>query len=211
MDIWNNCNIKLLKDSKFMQSENKTITILNQDCNLSLKNRIKIKCGNNYLVYGEKLNNPNIENHIEIISPIIDYNGFGIKTIGIYDVLLTNESKIKILKDQQVNIIGPKNKLYLVTLDEDLDGYFVEFYNEHKEELNNIKDEKIKIDFEINKLKDNIEKKIKNLQKNLQKSESKSEPKNEPKNEISERVILSAPPGKTFVLTKELFANLNKQ
>lgn len=195
MDIWNNYNIKLLKDSKFMHSENKTNIILYQDCNIVLKNRIKIKCGNNFLVFGQKLNTLKTDNNISVISPIINHNGFGIKTFGIYDILLTNESKIKIYKDQQVNIIGPKKKLYLVTLDEDLDGYFVEIYDEQKEELNNIKDEKNRIDIEINKLKENIENKIKNFQKNEKKSE---------------RVILSAPPGKTFVLTKELFNNLSK-
>jgi hypothetical protein len=202
MDIWNNFNIKLLKESKFMNSENKTITILNQDCNLILKNRIKIKCGDSYIVYGEKLNEFTSESDIEIISPIINYNGFGIKTIGIYDILLTNESKIRIFKDQQVNIIGPKNKLYLVTLDEDLDGCFVEIYDEKKEIIKNLNEEKIKIDLEINKLKENIENKIKILQKSEQKDEQKSEPK-------SERVILSAPAGKTIILTKELLSSLS--
>jgi hypothetical protein len=199
MDIWNNSNIKLLKESKFMNSENKTITILNQDCNLILKNRIKIKCGDSYIVYGHKLNEYISESDIEIISPIINYNGFGIKTIGKYDILLTNESKIRIFKDQQVNIIGPKNKLYLVTLDEHLDGYFVEIYDEKKEIIRNLNEEKIKIDIEINKLKENIENKIKIIQK--------SEPKNEPQNE---RIILSAPAGKTIILTKELLSSLGK-
>jgi len=203
MDIWNNFNIKLLKESKFMNSENKTITILNQDCNLILKNRIKIKCGDSYIVYGHKLNEYISESDIEIISPIINYNGFGIKTIGKYDILLTNESKIRIFKDQQVNIIGPKNKLYLVTLDEHLDGYFVEIYDEKKEIIRNLNEEKIKIDIEINKLKENIENKIKIIQK----SETKNEPKNEPQNE---RIILSAPAGKTIILTKELLSSLGK-
>jgi hypothetical protein len=203
MDIWNNSNIKLLKESKFMNSENKTITILNQDCNLILKNRIKIKCGDSYIVYGHKLNEYISESDIEIISPIINYNGFGIKTIGKYDILLTNESKIRIFKDQQVNIIGPKNKLYLVTLDEHLDGYFVEIYDEKKEIIRNLNEEKIKIDIEINKLKENIENKIKIIQK----SETKNEPKNEPQNE---RIILSAPAGKTIILTKELLSSLGK-
>lgn len=197
-NIWN--NIKLLKDSKFMHSKNKIITVLNQDSDIILRNRIKIKCGDGYIVYGEKLNNFKIESDIEIISPIIDYNGFGIKTYGNYNIILNNESKIRIFKDQQVNIMGSKNKLYLVTLDEDLDGEFVEFYDEQKEKLQNIKEEKIKIDLEINKLKENIESKIKNLQKN-----ESSKP-----NEVPERVILSAPPGKTIILTKELLANLGK-
>ena len=199
-DIWNNYNIKLLKDSKFMHSKNKIITVLNQDSYIIFKNRLKIKCGDGYIVYGEKLNNSKIENDIEIISPIVDYNGFGIKTYGNYNIILNNESKIRIFKDQQVNIMGSKNKLYLVTLDEDLDGEFVEFYDEQKEKLQNIKEEKIKIDLEINKLKENIESKIKNLQKN-----ESSKP-----NEVPERVILSAPPGKTIILTKELLANLGK-
>ena len=151
---------------------------------------------------GEKLNEFTSESDIEIISPIINYNGFGIKTIGIYDILLTNESKIRIFKDQQVNIIGPKNKLYLVTLDEDLDGCFVEIYDEKKEIIKNLNEEKIKIDLEINKLKENIENKIKILQKSEQKDEQKSEPK-------SERVILSAPAGKTIILTKELLSSLS--
>jgi hypothetical protein len=125
--------IKLLKDSKFMHIKNNSITTLNQDSVLIVKNKIKIKCGNIYIIYGE---NVDLESNIEILTPIIDFNGFGIQTTGNYNILLNNESKIKIHKGEKVNMIGLEDKLYSIILDEDLIGYFVEVCEEKKIEKN---------------------------------------------------------------------------
>jgi len=125
--------IKLLKDSKFMHIKNNSITTLNQDSVLIVKNKIKIKCGNIYIIYGENIDT---ENNIEVVTPIIDFNGFGIQTTGNYNILLNNESKIKIYKGEKVNMIGLEDKLYSIILDEDLIGYFVEVCEEKKIEKN---------------------------------------------------------------------------
>jgi len=125
--------IKLLKDSKFMHIKNNSITTLNQDSFLVVKNKIKIKCGNIYIIYGENIN---FESEVEIVTPIIDFNGFGIQTTGNYNILLNNESKVKIYKGEKVNMIGLEDKLYSIILDEDLIGYFVEVCDEKKIEKN---------------------------------------------------------------------------
>jgi len=121
--------IKLLKDSKFMHIKNNSITTLNQDSILVVKNKIKIKCGNIYIIYGENINS---DSDVEIVTPIIDFNGFGIQTTGNYNILLNNESKVRIYKGEKVNMIGLEDKLYSIILDEDLIGYFVEICEEKK-------------------------------------------------------------------------------
>lgn len=194
--------VKLAKGSQFMNSENKTITLLNQDSELIINGRIKVKSGDSYLVCGN-----NIENSIEIESPVIDLNGFGIKSLGKYKILLNNYSIIKLSKGQKVFILGVGNKLIQTTLDEELECNFVsELLLEQKEDKKEKKTDKNDflndINNQINEVKNKINEKLKEINKEDKTHVLTAQP--------GKPILITAPKNERIVLTGDLLSKLSK-
>jgi len=121
--------IRLLKNSSF-NKVGCVFSTLKEDTNLNIKGLIKIKYGNNIVLIGSE---SSLTHEIKINSPIIDFNGFSVETIGDYLIELSSNSIIKVAKGETILLVGLNNSYLKVKLEEEFIGTFLEKVEVKKE------------------------------------------------------------------------------
>jgi hypothetical protein len=151
--------IRLLKNSSFNKVGSVFSTLM-EDTNLNIKGLIKVKYGNNNVLVGSESNSIH---EIKINSPIIDFNGFCVETIGDYLIELNNNSIIRVAKGETILLEGLNDSYLKVKLEEEFIGNFiskVEVKEEIKKEAEKeveIKHEKVILTKDLfNKLTNNL-------------------------------------------------------
>lgn len=110
--------ILLVKGSRFNHANNLNLNVLYEDTNIEIHGKIVIQYfeSNILLDKGD-------DDIIKIKNPILDVNGFGVKSDGSYNIELNSESNIKVVKGNTVFLLGdPSLK---IKLEEDLIGRFL--------------------------------------------------------------------------------------
>jgi hypothetical protein len=151
--------IRLLKNSSFNKIGSVFSTLM-EDTNLNIKGLIKVSYGNNNVLVGTESSSTH---EIKINSPIIDFNGFSVETIGDYLIELSHNSIIKVAKGETILLEGLNDSYLKVKLEEEFIGNFVakiEIKKEIKKDVEKeveIKHEKVILtkDF-FNKLTNNL-------------------------------------------------------
>jgi len=150
--------IRLLKNSSFNKIGSVFSTLM-EDTNLNIKGLIKVRYGNNNVLVGSESSSIH---EIKINSPIIDFNGFSVETIGDYLIELSNNSIIKVAKGETILLEGLNETYLKVKLEEEFIGNFIskiEVKEEIKKEAEKeeVKHEKVILTKDIfNKLTNNL-------------------------------------------------------
>jgi len=147
--------IRLLKNSSFNKIGSVFSTLM-EDTNLNIKGLIKVRYGNNNVLVGTESSSPH---EIKINSPIINFNGFSVETIGDYLIELSNNSIIKVAKGETILLEGLNNSYLKVKLEEEFIGNFIEKMEVKKEVEKEVevKHEKVILTKDIfNKLTNNL-------------------------------------------------------
>jgi hypothetical protein len=118
-DVINDDNgILLVKGSRFNHAKNNNLNVLYEDTNIEIQGKIVLQ----YFQSNILIDNGN-DDIIKIKNPILDVNGFGVKSNGSYNIELNSESNIKVSKGNTVFLVGdPSLK---IKLEEDLTGRFL--------------------------------------------------------------------------------------
>jgi hypothetical protein len=112
-----NNRILLVKGSSFYHINNNNLNYLYEDCIIDIQGKVVIDYfGSNILI------DNGTTSDIKILDPILDVNGFGVKSTGSYNIRLNSSSNIKVQVGNTVFLLGTPN--VKITLNNDLIGKY---------------------------------------------------------------------------------------